>query len=279
MQPTLAKLTKQQKATERDDAENLITQRGMGKKAFAHVSKVDFIRELRSRVQDPKRINQGHLGFCGPAAILYAMAKDSPLEYATFALDLFFRGKAKVRGWEVDVSHLLDQKVPTSGDPQDTSIGACDWVTMAGVRTNVGFGALTSLNIQIEGALPFEIASCFKGLGYQTVLNETYATILWKADEKNLKQASLLWSQGYRVVLCVNDNMFKDPTAQSLKPNHFCTLKSTVRIATSVSCRVWQWGINNKEPTTAGSSIYVDLPKDQFMAAYFGFVAASDRRL
>ena len=183
------------------------------------------------------------------------MAKDSPLEYATFALDLFFRGKANVRGWAVDVSHLLDQKVPTSLDPDDESIGACDWVTMAGVRTNVGFGALTSLNIQVEGGLPFEIESCFKKLKYRHVLNETYSTILWKADEGNLKQASTLWSKGYRVVFCVNDNMFKNATAKSLKPNHFCTLKSTVRIASSVTCRLWQWGINDKEPTTAGSEL------------------------
>jgi len=279
MQPTLAKLTKEQKKAEREEAEDLITQREMGKKAFAHLSKPDFIRELRNRVNDPKLINQGHLDFCGPAAILHAMAKDSPLEYATFALDLFFSGKAAVRGWKVDVSHILDQNIPTSLDPEVTSIGACDWVTMAGVRANVGFGALTSVNIQIQGALPFEIVSCFKSLGYQNVLNETYSTILWKADEKNLKQASELWSQGYRVVFCVNGNMFKDPTAQSLKPNHFCTLKSAVRIANSVTCRVWQWGINDKEPTTAGSSIHVDLPKDQFIAAYFGFVAAGDRRL
>lgn len=280
MLPTLAKLTKEEKAAERDEADSLITQRGMGKKAFAHVNKPDFILQLRSRVRQPKLINQGHLGFCAPAAILYAMAKDSPLEYATFALDLFFRGKATVRGWQVDVSHLLDQNVPASLDPAATSIGACDWVTMAGVRTNVGFGAaLTSVNINVEGALPFEIVSCFKSLGYQNVLNETYSTILWKADENNLRQASKLWGQGYRVVFCVNANMFHNATAQSLKPNHFCTLKSAVRIATSVTCRVWQWGINDKEPTTAGSSIYVDLPKDQFMAAYFGFVAAGDRRL
>ena len=278
MHPT-TKLTKEEKAQQRDDADNLITQRGMGKKAFAHVNKADFLRELRSRVRDPKPINQGHLGFCGPAAILHAMAKDSPLDYATFALDLFFCGKATLRGWQVDVSSLLDQPVPTSDDPEVESIGACDWVTMAGVRTNVGLGALTSVNIRIEGALPFEIVSCFEKLGYQHVLNETYSTILWKADEKNLKQASQLWSQGYRVVFCVNENMFKNPTAQSLKPNHFCTLKSTVRIAGSVTCRVWQWGNNDKEPTTAGSSIYVDLPQDQFLAAYFGFVAAGDRRV
>jgi hypothetical protein len=99
---------------------------------------------------------------------------------------------------------------------------------------------------------------------------------MWKADEKNLKKASELWTQGYRVVFCVNQNMFNDPTAVSLKPNHFCTLKSGVTVADEVTCRVWQWGINSKEPT-AGTSIHINLPKNQFMSAYFGFIAAGDR--
>jgi hypothetical protein len=271
--------TQDWRASERALAEDLITQRGMGKsKPFAHLKKPVFLRELKERVYDPKLINQGHLGFCGPAAILHALAKDSPLEYATFALDLFFLGKATVRGWQVDVSHLLDQELPTTEDPDQTNIGTCDWVTMAAIRSNVGFGALSAVNIQVEGAWPIEIETCFNRLGYPHVLNETYSTIFWKADEKNLKKASDLRGQNYHVVLCVNDNMFHKPDATSLKPNHFCTLKSEVIIGKSVTCRLWQWGDNDKEPTTAASSILVNLPKDQFMAAYFGFVAAGERR-
>jgi hypothetical protein len=70
--------------------------------------------------------------------------------------------------------------------------------------------------------------------------------------------------------------MFSKPAESSYKPNHFCTLKSTVRIGNNISCRLWQWGKDNKEPTTAGTAIYVDLPKEQFIKHYFGYVAAGD---
>src|SRR5580658_2559657 len=271
MQATLGTLDRY-KAEQREQARDLIAESLHRKKAFAHVSKYAFTEQLDERVQHPKLINQGKSGFCGPAAILYALAKDSPLEYARFALDLFFRGRALVRGWVVDANCILDQEVPQG-------IGACDWVTMAGIRTNVGLGALTVINVRIQGCFPIEIEYCFRQLQYRTVLSESYSTILWKADETNLMKASRLWERGCHVVLCVNSKMFKDPTGTSLKPNHFCILKSRVNAAESVTCRVWQWGLDSKEPMDDRASIFVDLPKERFMRHYFGFVAASDRRL
>ena len=202
-------------------------------KAFPHIDRDEFLHELMDHIQHPKRINQENTDFCGPAAVLYALAKDDPLAYAKMGLDLFTTGKATVRGWSVDAGELKTK--PMS---EDTEIGCCDWVMMASIRTNVGFGALTS--VTNSGTLPFEIKSSFENLGYTDVKNETYSTSLWKADEKNLKDASKLWASGYRVVLCVNANMFSKPAESSYKPNHFCTLKSTVRIGNNISCRLWQ---------------------------------------
>ena len=126
-----------------------------------------------------------------------------------------------------------------------------------------------------SGTLPFEIAASFKNLGYKNILNETYSTVFWKADDKNLAMASGLWKKKYRVVLCVNDNLFNATDATSLKPNHFCTLKSEVEIGEKVKCRVWQWGLSKKEPIAA-PNLLLDLKKDQFIKHYFGFVAAGD---
>ena len=95
-------------------------------------------------------------------------------------LKLLETGKATVRGWTVDAGALKTQSVP-----KDMKIGCCDWVTMASIRTNVGFGqALTSVTTLASGTLPFEIAASFKNLGYKNILNETYSTVFWKADDK-----------------------------------------------------------------------------------------------
>lgn len=241
-------------------------------KAFPHLDTDAFTQELLDHINHPKHINQGKTDFCGPAGVLYALAKEDPLAYVKFALDLFVTGHASVRGWDVDASSFKNDTLPTGGN-----IGCCDWVTMAAVRTNVGFGTLTSVVNTASGTLPFEVTSAFKGMGYRDVRNETYSTIMWKADEKNLAAASALWQQGYRVILCVNTSMFNNADATSIKPNHFCTLKSKVRLANNISCRVWQWGKDHKDPQSNLSAIYVDLPKDQFIKHYFGYVAAGDR--
>jgi len=127
----------------------------------------------------------------------------------------------------------------------------------------------------VTGTLPFEIEGSFKALGYSKVINDTYSTAIWKADEKNLRAASELWKKQYCVVLCVNDNVFSTPDDSSLKPNHFCTLKSQVAIGTNVKCRVWQWGLSKKEPED-GVNQFLNLKKDTFIKHYFGHVAAGD---
>lgn len=255
----------------RGDAYLFVAQHLAGPVAFPNIHRDDFCKELMDRIKHPNLINQGKTEFCGPAAVLHALAKDDPMAYATMALKLLETGKATVRGWTLDAGALKAQSVP-----KDMEIGCCDWVTMASIRTNVGFGqALTSVTTLASGTLPFEIAASFKNLGYKNILNETYSTVFWKADDKNLAMASGLWKKKYRVVLCVNDNLFNATDAISLKPNHFCTLKSEVEIGEKVKCRVWQWGLSKKEPTAA-PNLLLDLKKDQFIKHYFGFVAAGD---
>jgi hypothetical protein len=266
---------KQEKKIKKADAELLVNEhfRATAKK-FAHIERKPFLNELLQRIENPKLINQGSTDFCGPAAALYSLCKDDPVSYAQLAISLFEQGKATVRGWNIEVGGLANEEVP-----QEMNIGPCDWVTMASLRRNVGFGALTAVTYKAQGALPFEIATCFERFGYRKVLNETFSTaaskVFWNIED-NLKTASQLFSvKQYRVVLCVNLEMFEGAAGTPLKPNHFCTLKSDVTIKDRITCRLWQWGIDNKEPT-AGAAIHVDLPKAKFLAHYFGFIAAGD---
>jgi hypothetical protein len=241
-------------------------------RAFPHVDLQAFVAELDDRIDHPKHINQGQTNFCGPAAVLYALAKEDPVAYVKLALDLFVTGTAKVRGWTIDAGPLKDQAPPT-----DKGIGCCDWLMMSCVRRNVGFGALSDVCNLAQGTMPAEIAASLQRLGYGDVRNETYSSIAWKADEKNLIEASNLWKKGYRVILFVNDNMFKQPDATSLKPDHWCTLKSEVITNDKTAfCKMWQWGVNHKEPDSDLTAIFVNLPKKLFIHHYFGYVAGGD---
>jgi hypothetical protein len=240
-------------------------------RAFPHINEVDFTGELLERILHPKKINQGGLGFCGPAAVLYALAKDDIQAYAQLAVDLFTTGTATVRGWRVDAGFLTNEQPPL-----DAPIECCDWMMMACIRKNVGFGALTAISNLAHGAYPFEIKTSLENLGYGNVKNETCTGIFGSAGMKNFHEAVMLLQTDFRVILCVNGNMFKNPSAAAGYPNHFCTLKSVEELTQTVKIRVWQWGKDNKEPATAGASVYVNLPQADFLKHYFGYVAGGD---
>ncbi|MGC2658780.1 MAG: hypothetical protein WA324_12550 [Bryobacteraceae bacterium] len=209
--------------------------------AFTLIKASEF-NQLLDRIEHPHLINQGRTEFCGPAAVLHALAKDDPISYAKLAVGLFREGKITVRGWTVDAGLLTTQQVP-----KDMEIDCCDWITMASIRTNIGFGsALSSVTTLVSGTLPWEIEQGLTSLGYAKVIDETSSTRFAKVDEANLARASDLWTLQYRVILCINDNLFKDPNGTSWKPNHFCTLKSKVEMTDHINCRVWQWGLSKK---------------------------------
>ena len=96
----------------RGDAYLYVAQHLAGPVAFPNINRDDFCKELMDRIKHPNLINQGDTEFCGPAAVLHALAKDDPMAYATMALKLLETGKATVRGWTVDAGALKTQSVP-----------------------------------------------------------------------------------------------------------------------------------------------------------------------
>jgi hypothetical protein len=274
--PTLSTLGT---ASSKEQALEYVNSRMTDDKVFTQIKKGDFIRALQANIRHPSRINQGNTNFCGPASILHALAKYHPIEYARFALDLFQKGHAIVRGAKVDAGYLKNEPVPEHMGIENV----CDWVTMASLRFNLGcfscLSALTTVTTKVQGTYPYEIKMAFEMMGYTDVRN---CTSWFKADKENFGMASLLCQENFRVVLNVHDNMFKDPAEKSWLPrnaNHFCTLKSTEEIGNRIKCRLWQWGITGgkkQEPTTLPVGIHVDLPKEQFLDHYFGYIAAGE---
>lgn len=242
-------------------------------RAFPHIDHETYLEELITRIKKPKSINQGQVGFCGPAAVLYALANDEPMTYARLATELYLQGQTTVRTWTLVAGALASIK-PT----EDQDINICDWVTMSCIRTNMSIvGTLTSMAGFAVGAHPLELVACFKSLGYTNVVNDSCSGWFGSADLKNLIEAGSLWGRKYNVVLCVNSDMFAKTPTKSTFVNHFCTLKSAVEIKNKkISCRVWQWGIDKKEPEDDRHKIHVSMDEEMFLSNYFGYVAAGD---
>jgi hypothetical protein len=154
--------------------------------AFSHINHDMYMEELMARINRPKLINQGGVGFCGPAAVLYALAKDEPMAYAKLGTELYMNGQTTVRTWVLKAGALTAVK-PT----EDMAISSCDWLTMSCIRTNMSVvGTLTSMMGIATGAHPMELEACFKNLGYRNVVNESCSGWFFTPDLKNLAQAS-----------------------------------------------------------------------------------------
>jgi hypothetical protein len=84
--------------------------------------------ELLMRVGKPGLISQGPAGVCGPAAFLYNVALDSPAMYAQYAIDLYEKGKGRIRNMDVSPSVGCRNYIPPE------TIAQAEWLTAGSLR-------------------------------------------------------------------------------------------------------------------------------------------------
>jgi hypothetical protein len=92
------------------------------------LSKTTILSELRARVNNPFRVSQGSKPLCGPAAIVFELARRNPARYIYYCRDLFERGT--LYGYRHSVSasaHLRNSRVAST-------MSQVDWMLMATLR-------------------------------------------------------------------------------------------------------------------------------------------------
>ncbi len=88
--------------------------------------------QIKDRVNSPYLIDQGYSSLCGPAAILYSLAKKEPLVYAQYIVDLYDNGKAKLGS--LDIEPGTDTK--NYNLPITSGMSEVDWIGLAGLRNS-----------------------------------------------------------------------------------------------------------------------------------------------
>lgn len=96
---------------------------------WPHLDKQKIAAEMRSRVNDPFKVNQGKQPFCGPASILFELIRKQPLRYVEICRSLFEQGSFYARTKRVNTSARLRQE--SKGDLQ---MGQADWLVLASLR-------------------------------------------------------------------------------------------------------------------------------------------------
>ena len=145
-----------------------------GDGAWPNLDRQTIADELRDTIAAPQLIQQGPTPMCGPACVLYSLAKLAPRRYVTMAADLFDEARFDLptEPIEADVD-LRQAELPQ--DDNGTDMRHVDWMLAASMRNSA------NRFFRIEGEAPWlagittasEVATWTRELlGYQDLTTE-----------------------------------------------------------------------------------------------------------
>lgn len=93
------------------------------------LDKATIVSDMRSRVRDPFKINQGQQPFCGPTSVLFELVRKHPLRYVQICQNLFEAGYFQAKTKRIDASERLRQS-----SKGNLLMGQADWLILATLR-------------------------------------------------------------------------------------------------------------------------------------------------
>lgn len=105
-----------------------------GDGAWPNRERRTIAEQLRDTIAEPQLIRQGPTSLCGPACVLYSLAKRAPRRYVRLARDPFDEGRfdMKTQAIESEVS-LRSAEAPREGN---RSIRQVDWLMAGPIRNS-----------------------------------------------------------------------------------------------------------------------------------------------
>jgi hypothetical protein len=223
---------------------------------------------LLMRIANPGAIDQKSTSLCAAAAVFFGLAKDNPVEYAQFAIELFESGKAVLGGKRIE-PHPYMKAVDISG-----KIDQADWMILGSLRSSENYyTAYWSPNDDLTAATePGKISDWLKLAGYSDVRQET--NLVRSKGENNLREASRLYAAGYLTLLFIEAGMLykASQSKNAIGEWHWVVLTDKVQIANdkSVNLKIYTWGDGKRTvPEDPGTPLALS----DFLQNYHGFVA------
>jgi hypothetical protein len=97
--------------------------------AWASLDKATIVADLRDRVANPFRINQGGQPFCGPASVLFELVRKNPERYVQICQSLFEQGDFQGITRRIVASDQLRRSLDNQ-----FRMGQADWMVLATLR-------------------------------------------------------------------------------------------------------------------------------------------------
>jgi len=93
------------------------------------LDKKTILAEMRDRIQNPLKINQGQQPFCGPTSVLFELVRKQPVRYVRFCRSLFELGYLKTQSKQIWASDRLRR-----ASRGELRMGQVDWMVLATLR-------------------------------------------------------------------------------------------------------------------------------------------------
>ena len=139
---------------------------------FANVSKNVFAFQLALRARSPRRIDQGETTLCGPAALVYDVAKRDPASYVDFAISLVSTGAGRFGATLVTPSAKIRQGYRIGLPPE------ADYVVLASVRETdaivISSGFLRNILVLTKPGALYEF---LRRAGYSDIRDHTFLNV------------------------------------------------------------------------------------------------------
>ncbi len=227
---------------------------------WPNISKSSMASDVAATVADPNEVNQDGENLCGPAAIVYELAKRSPVRYVDLARALYESGGYRLGDFAVvkPQSNLYGYAVPGW-------ISAADWVVLASLRDSQ------------NGWFDYDPGDSFEGITTSGDMKKwsrdllQFNTVEWKSSYSTgeidaIKKARDWFNAGGVAFLMVNSRMVNSPDPMSdLIPDHWIAYEGGLTIANGrVKYNAYTWG----------NVVQVDVSQSDFEHWMWGVVTA-----
>lgn len=243
------------------------------------LQKAKIVAEMRERIDNPFKVYQSSQPFCGPAAVVFELARKQPDKYARFCRSLFETGSFQGR------TQLFAPSATLRNSNRPGSMAHVDWMLLGALRdtANLLFDIDSSAPPVIRNlagiSYPWELEGWAKELLGCTNVKFTLAMA---GDLNVLREARSVVSSGGVAFPLIDAALIQGPNPPASIPNHWVTLLSASRIQDGRALFTqtpfgpvpsgWQEGSVKSSVYSWASTYSIDTGEGRFNTLFWGVV-------
>lgn len=153
--------------------------------AFPNIQRAEMVDGLKERLAKPSAISQRNTSLCGPASLMYNLARSKDAAYSQYVVDLYQTGTAKIGKLTIKPGNGCRNY----GASAANGIHPVDWVSLAGLRDSENDAIdYDSPSAKTGGiTMPGDLLDWFKDAGFSKDKNET--NLVWTKAIGDLTEA------------------------------------------------------------------------------------------